>query len=252
MLESGGRRLLLAASGAVTAFVVLAGCQTMPGGNDAKVFNQQLEALIMAGHFSAHLGRKHLENVGSLANAALGPLGAEIMNGLSGLSDDLPAELRRKMQQDFASGRLCQLDGWQLSATECRLVAFAFLLRQSKSPVNSLPEASIARLERWGPRSGRTGEGVNLQSDGSSAFWFVVGDLEQHPYYVIYFGASPLKTMARGHRSLITAVIPKAQASRLFSVQDEVPVHLVDLLHGSKQLMGYFYAWPREDAAVRR
>ena len=62
---------------------------------------------------------------------------------------------------DFVRGDVCELNGWQLSVTECRLAAVAFLLRtkgrymeetavRAEGPLDHLPNMTIVQLERWG------------------------------------------------------------------------------------------------------
>lgn len=250
MLRVGRRGFLQAAGGLAAALAGFAAYRSMPGGGDAFAPNPQLEALIAAGDFSVELGGKHLQDLGLASKDVFESLHAEVMEGLAERSADLRRELNSKVVQDFAAGRVCRVDGWQLSATECRLAALAFLFKESggriaaptagdQSPLSGLPESSIAELVNWGPRFGFVGEGFNVQPSGSSALWFLFANLDQQPYE-IFFGASPLRTSVVGDKNLITATVTRGQVRRLTRKPAEVPIHLVSSIEGSKQLLGRF------------
>ena len=230
----------------------------MRGGGDAFAPNPQLEALIAAGDFSVELGGKHLQDLGLASNGTYEALHTEVMAGLPERSADLRRELSRKVVQDFAAGRVCRVDGWQLSATECRLAALAFLFKESggriaapalgdQSPLNGLPESPIAELVNWGPRRGFVREGFNVQPSGSSALWFLFANLDQQPYE-IFFGASPLRTSVVSDENLITATVTKGQVRRLTRKPSEVPIHLVSSIAGSKQLLGRFSVRAKDES----
>ena len=254
-MPSFGRRWFLQAAGGVAAAAAgFAVYRSIGSGEEGFALNPQLAALIAAGHFSTELGGKYLEDLGLASNGVFEALHAEMMEGLSELGTaDLHRELNRKVEQDFAAGDICRVDGWQLSATECRLAALAFLLKESgahvkmpaagdQDPLNVLSEASIAELVNWGPRFGFAGEEFNVQTSGSSALWFLFANLDQQPYE-IYFGASPLRTSLASGRNLITATVTKGQIQQFASKPDEIPIHLVNSAQGSKQLLGYFSVW---------
>lgn len=250
MLSASRRRFLLAAGVAAAAAAGVAVYRSMRVGGVGVHLHPQLEALIAAGNFSADLGAKYLENLGLLANAPFALLHDEVMDGLPKHSDRLLVEIAGKVERDFAEGRICRVDGWQLAATECRLAALAFLFQQAGgridappveegSPISELPEAAIAQLESWGPRSATVGEGFNVQPDGSSALWFRFAEMDPQSYEM-YFGANPLRTSVVPSRNLITATVTKGQVRQLTSKTGEIPVYLVNSAQGSKQLMGRF------------
>ena len=249
MLKASRRRFLQAAGGVAAAAAGFAVYRFICSGG-AVVFNPQLEALIAEGNFSADLGEKVLQDQAPRSGATFDALHAEVMNGLSERGADLRVEIGKKVERDFAEGRTCRVDGWQLSATECHLAALAFLFQEggghieapaagSDSPISGLPEKPIAELENWGPRFGTVGEGFNVQPSGDSALWFLFTEMDQQPYE-IYFGGRPLRTSVVGGRNLITATVTKGQMRRLASKPDEIPVHLVNSVQGSKQLLGHF------------
>ena len=261
MFSASRRRFLLAAGGITATAAGVAVYRSLRVGDVGAHLHPQLKALITAGHFSPDLGAKYLEDLGFLPHAPFALLHDEVMDGLPGRSDRLLVEIGGKVEQDFAEGRICRIDGWQLSATECRLAALAFLFQQAGGridapaaeelgPISELPEAAIAQLERWGPRSATVGEGFNVTPDGSSALWFRFAEIDPQPYE-IYFGASPLRTTLHPSRNLITATVTKRQVRRLTSEPGEIPIHLVNTAQGSKQLMGRFQVRPKSDESGR-
>ena len=77
-----------------------------------------------------------------------------------GEEGDIDSIIRGQILSDFVRGEVCELNGWQLSATECRLAAVAFLLRtkgrykeetavRAQGPLDHLPNMTIVQLERW-------------------------------------------------------------------------------------------------------
>lgn len=244
------RRLLLGAGGVVAA--ATAGVAVYRSMRVGVHLNPQLEALITAGIFSADLGAKYLEDLDQLANAPFALLHDEIMDGLPKRSDRLLVEIGGKVAQDFAEGRVCRVDGWVLAVTECRLAALAFLFLQAggridappavteeDGPIMELPEAGIAQIEKWGPRSATVGKAFNVQPNVSSTLWFLFAEMNPHPYE-IYIGAIPMRITVVSSRNLITATVPKKLVRQMTSKPADLPVHLVNSAMRSRQLLGYF------------
>ena len=174
------------------------------------------------------------------------------MRSLPDIRGDLHVGIRQKVQQDIDRGDLCQIDGWLLARTECQLAALAFLFRESggyiqepvaSGPLDDLRESFIAQIKGWGPQSGVSGEGFNLQPNGKSSMWFRFDEIDTHPY-AIYFGSEAARTSVHGDRNLITMSLTRGQVRQATSRQNEIPVHLVDLSQGSKQLIGIFQVQP--------
>ena len=69
--------------------------------------------------------------------------------------------------------------------------------------------------------------------------WFRFSNIGQHPYE-IYFGTNALRTVVSGDKNVITASTTAVQAERLTADSGEIPVHLVNLEQGSKQVSGLF------------
>lgn len=254
MFDLSRRSFLVTTGVAMAAAAVVTFYRFTPSDNPAVFFDRRLEELILDGNFSADLGEKYLEIENLKTHTALDILKVEVIRDLPDNGDDLRVGIRYMVEQDFAHGKLCQLEGWQLSKTECRLAAIAFLLRESgdyieytvtSGPLDGLRETFIAQVEGWGPQSGGPGEDFNLQANGKSALWFRFFMIDPHPYR-IYFGSAAARTSVHGDRNLITASLTRIQARQITSEWSIIPVHLVDLVQGNKQLVGYFHVSPRK------
>ena len=110
-----------------------------------------------------------------------------------------------------------------------------------------LPDGTIARVERWGPRSARLGEPFNVQPSGNSALWFVFQELDRDVDYKIYIGSQPLLTYVAVERGLVTASLTPKHSRQFESTQGKIPIHLVDPGRG-KQLIGHFVVTGGDDA----
>ena len=110
--------------------------------------------------------------------------------------------------------------------------------------LDRLPDATIARLERWGPRSSNVGEQFNVQPNGNSALWFQFVKLDRHVDYRIHIGSQPILTTVAVDRNLITASLTQKFSRQIVSTAGRLPIHLVDPLEG-KQLIGHFEILPR-------
>ena len=252
MLNVSRRKFLLVAGSATATAAVFSVYRSIPGDDLVTNPDQMFEEFIAAGHFSADLGEQYLEIMDKQTDTTFELLKTEMMNSLADISGGLQVGIRQRVQQDFVHGDFCQIDGWQLARTECQLAAIAFLFRESgglikepatKGPIDDLRVSFIAQVNGWGPQSGVSGEGFNLQPNGKSSMWFRFEEIDTHPY-AIYFGSEEARTSVHGDRNLITVSLSRGQVRQASSKQNEIPVHLVDLSRGSKQLIGFFHVQP--------
>lgn len=248
MLKVSRRQFLKVAGIATTTAAVFTVNRYVSGDDLVTRPDRLLERFISSGHFSADLGEKYLESMGMQTDKTFEHLQTEMMKPFLDIRGDLHVGIRQRVQQDFVQGNLCQIEGWQLARTECQLAAIAFLFRESggfieepatSGPLDDLQESFIAKVSRWGPKSGVSGEGFNLQPNGKSSMWFRFDEIETQPY-AIYFGSEAARTSVYGDRKLITASLTSGQVTQTTSRQNEIPVHLVDLSRGIKQLIGFF------------
>ena len=247
------RRQFLQIAGITTTTAAISTVNRFVSGDDLVTKPDRLfEEFISSGHFSADLGEKYLVSKGMQTDKTFEHLQTEMMKTFLDIEGDLHVEIRQRVQQDFDHGNLCQIEGWQLARTECQLAAIAFLFRESggyieepatSGPLDDLQESFIAKVSRWGPKTGEAGEGFNLQPNGKSSMWFLFDEIETHSY-AIYFGSEAARTSVHGDRNLITMSLTCGQVRQATSTQSEIPIYLVDLIKGSKQLIGFFLVQP--------
>jgi len=88
----------------------------------------------------------------------------------------IPQKLDSLIRDDFAGNRLFEIEGWQLSETECRLAALAASMGGFREPVTPAPlgpkQGEIVDVVAWGPQSTPVGEKFNEQLDGHCGLWF--------------------------------------------------------------------------------
>ena len=110
--------------------------------------------------------------------------------------------------------------------------------------LDHLPNAIVAELKRWGPRSSKVGEPFNVQPNGNSTLWFQFVKLDRHADYKIYIGSRAIPTSMVADRNLITAGVTPKHARLIVSTAGNIPIHLVHPFRG-KQLIGHFHVQPR-------
>ena len=210
------------------------------------------EALIVGGRYSPDLGEAYLGDRIPRNLQTYEGLIEETVRSLP--RGDLEADVARVIAADFATGRICDVNGWQLALIECRLAAIAYFYRanggrieedlQVKDPLDALPDADIAQVERWGPQSTPVGEPFNRQPDGDSAVWMRLAEVPEHNLYLVYLGTQIVRGRASRERKLITASLSAEQVKSLIAAPGEIPIHLVDPVKG-KQLVGHLAVRPR-------
>jgi hypothetical protein len=94
----------------------------------------------------------------------------------SGKQDtDIGQRLQQLSRQDFVADRVLDIEGWQLSETECQANALAASLQgftEALQAEKTAPiKADFVEVENWGPRSTIEGETFNEQPDGHSGIW---------------------------------------------------------------------------------
>ena len=241
----------IAGTFAVAGFVV----GRLTAGNEKEEFlDPRLEALVAAGTFSPILGATYLKDTGTPTISAYKLLIKETMRGLS--PNNLPSDIRNAIDNDFRQNNLCQLQGWQLSLTECRVAGIAFLYqhfgghveepRPPRGLLDRLPDATLAGIDRWGPTSTRVNEPFNRRPDGGSAIWMHLDDIPEHADYQIYFGSQAAASYVNREQLLLTGSLTAKQATPLLSQPGKIDVYLADALRG-KQFVGHIDVSPHPD-----
>jgi len=266
----------MAGVGGASAATGFAICRAVPALFAPVELSFEVKELLSSGDFSLDVGRKFLDLRGLGGGAAYRLLVEEVMEAIERLAacpsaayagqlsgnlqatesspprscrSDVRAQVRHLVALDFERGELCDVDGWQLSLTECRLAGLAFLFRQqggyvaqplpsSGDPLEPLPNWRVTEVGHWGPRSSLVNEPFNVQSDGYSALWFHVDEIDRYAYK-IYVGSFAARTVVNTKAKLISASLAPQHTQQVVSKAGEVAVHLVDPARG-KQLIGHF------------
>lgn len=205
-----------------------------------------------SGAFSPEVGQRFLALRGLSGESAYRLLTEQVIAAIP--SRNVHAEVSKQVAEDFRLGNVCDVDGWQLSLTECRLSGLAYLLRQQGyqvasptldpgDPVEHLPEWQVAKIGNWGPRSAVVDEPFNVQADGQSALWIHVDEIDRQPYKV-HVGAFVARTVINTQAKLISASFATEDVERMLAREGDLPVHLVDAVRG-KQLIGRFRVRPK-------
>ena len=157
---------------------------------------------------------------------------------------DLTQLLRERIRADFREDRICYLDSWYLSLTECRLAAAKYLKQTPPAAVSptpridltQLPEAQIRTVEAWGPVTTTRNTPFNPQPDGSSAFWMRARGADSA--IAVVLGDVELKTTTSD--SMVTADLSRELESEFLDRPGSYPLHLVNKEREVKQKVGDF------------
>lgn len=151
--------------------------------------------------------------------------------------DTLERRLRAAVETDFEEGRLCEVDGWQLSQTECDL---ALVFVQRFAPRDARPDAPveghIVTVEAWGPQSTERGQRFNQQSDGHSGIWFRAPGAPAWVQVVI--DGDPMPTFVNG--DVVTSGLHGGTQDRVLAEAGSYAIVLLDEMRGVVQPVGTF------------
>ena len=252
MASLSRRDFVLVASGAASAMAGFGVCRAVTLYSAPVAPSFALSQFLSSGTFSLELGQRYLASQDLEGEMAYRMLTEKITKAIP--DEDFPTGVAEQVALDFERGNLCDVNGWQLSVTECHMAGLTYLFRQqggyvaetnggSDNPLEHIPDWQIGEFGRWGPQSGFVNEPFNVQANGRSALWFHVAQIERLPYRM-YFGAYVARTVINPEKKLISASISAGEAQQLVSKVGEVPIHLVDPARG-KQLVGHFEVRPK-------
>tara|TARA_X000001036_G_scaffold423439_1_gene447365 strand:- start:548 stop:1627 length:1080 start_codon:yes stop_codon:yes gene_type:complete len=152
-------------------------------------------------------------------------------------------KLEELIISDFKNNKLCQIDDWSLSETECRIGAYSILSgikhQVSEDPINHYRDENLLGLVNWGPRKSEKGQSFNIQRNGWSSLWFTFDSVDNEKYQ-IFFGNQPMKTKVQQTRNRITASLHPTVAKSLTSQPGVTPIRLVDTRRATRQFIGNF------------
>ena len=248
LLKSAG----IAAAATATGFAVSRVAAT---DNSSELLKPDLEALIASGRYSPGLGDAYLDEGIPRNRQTYERLIEETVRSLP--RGDLEAGVARAMAADFEAGRVCEVAGWQLALTECRLAAIACLYRANggriedelheKHPLDALPDVDIAHVEGWSPHAAQVGVPFSRQFEGAPAVWLRLADIPEHSLYLVYLGSQVARARVNRKRKLIVARFSVEQVESLVATPGEIPIHLVDSVVG-KQFVGHLAVRARPEA----
>lgn len=152
----------------------------------------------------------------------------------------LEAALQSVIAADFREGRVEDVAGWQLSATECELAALAALEQDLVVPetydLEQWTEATLVEVRGWGPQGTTMGEVFNPQADGHAGIWIQADDA---PASIQFSFAGRLRATTV-FPDVITSGLAGDLLEEIIHVPGEYPVALVDTSRGLIQSLGTF------------
>lgn len=199
------RRLILksvqlALTGSVLTY--LPGCK-LSSLNSGQVASSPLLDLLSGYSDVSYAGPKCVESLGEQSQAAPSVLQRDLLGSLEiklkNMAGTFSTEegLARLIQADFVNGNVHEVDGWQLSHTECQAAALAASLQGFLKPVKtelaSPQEMDFVEIETWGPRKTMQGEPFNEQTDGHSGLWVKAKGIP--PETVLVFSGKPQRSV---------------------------------------------------------
>lgn len=157
--------------------------------------------------------------------------------------------------EDFRNNHLCNIDGWQLSQTEC-LLAAAFvsfdnyikpLIVTKQQNFQNASVENFLNITNWGPQKTLKNTVFNQQTDGHAGLWFAV-DNPPPNLKVVIDGKNEITFT---NESSITSGIHDLDELKLFlNKVGKSEVAIYDSINNRKQIIGYFEVLPIPEKLV--
>ena len=169
--------------------------------------------------------------------------------------EEVGLAVKLAIKNDFLKDKLCFVEGWRVTETECLLAAsYVSLPSHKKTEVVAVEETfSNARIEdfliveHWGPQSTIKGKKFNPQSDGHAGLWFIVEN--PIPNLVIYVNGRPEKTVTN-ERSLTSGIHDLEYLDSFLKTVGDSEVAIYDEIKHRKQIVGRFEVLPVPERLV--
>lgn len=147
------------------------------------------------------------------------------------------------IQSDYLAGRTLTVDEWQLSHTECELIALARLSGQISGEAIAVAEefSDFVEVDNWGPQSTCEGMPFNQQSDGHSGIWVSISE-GLTPATVLLFDGKVQQSHI--HEKALTSGLRGDYMDEVLSAPGDYPVELLDRSSGRRQRIGTFSVNP--------
>lgn len=198
-------------------------------------------------HDMSEMGKRYLAVEPSTQDELVARLLAALPNiaGLSSVTDaELSNSISQRIRQDFAEEKICAIEGWYLSLTECRLAALSSVLNRqvggttTTEPVgfSGAPEGAIVDVTKWGPQKTAYAVPFNVQSDGHSGMWFVADNPPRS--LVVYIDGKPFRTTIS--ERVFTVSIANEERDLLVRTAGQHAVFVYDKVRNIKQRIGDF------------
>ena len=166
-------------------------------------------------------------------------------------TDSLDEAITLALQQDFRAGDRVDIAGWQLTRTECLLLAAAATARGLRDPARTGPGElrfeDFATIERWGPDETIEGAMFNPTGDGRGGFWVRVADPVPGSTRLMLDGVELTTRFPAGG---VTASLEPAHMERVIAKPGMYPLLMVDTARNVAQRVGYLTVRPRPPAAI--
>ena len=155
--------------------------------------------------------------------------------------------LQQTLAEEYASGDVIELDGWQLATTELLLAAIAQQIQPPAANTDDdIRQAQIAEVSNWGPRQTTQGQAPNsFGQEGFTALWFDMQDVP--PWLEIAINGTRLRSDYREQRVLVATFQGNlAFQQQLFTTPGEHVITLHDDVAGLWQEIATFTVLPAE------
>ena len=162
----------------------------------------------------------------------------------------LELALLTSIENDFTEGERIDIAGWQLSRTECLLLAAAAaeqgLSEPQRSERGKLIFEDFAQIEHWGPEETIEGEIFNPIGNGRGGFWVRVADSVPGSTRLVLDGVELATHFEPG---VVTASLEPDYMEQVIAKPGMYPLLMVDTARNIAQKIGYLTVRPRPPAA---
>lgn len=195
-----------------------------------------------------------IEFVGPVCAAEIGssePL-ITLLESLQGTAEPtLEAALLTSIGNDFAEGQRLDIAGWQLSRSECLLLAAAAteqgLSEPQRTEQGELRFEQFAEIERWGPEETIEDRIFNPIGNGRGGFWVRVAAPVPGSTRLMLDGVLLATHFEPG---VVTASLEPDHMEEVIAQPGMYPLLMVDTARNIAQKVGYLTVRPRPPAAT--
>ncbi|RFF29186.1 hypothetical protein DZC52_13840 [Wenzhouxiangella sediminis] len=163
----------------------------------------------------------------------------------------LEAALLTRIASDFANGERLDIAGWQLSRTECLLLAAGAheqgMSEPRRTEQGELQFQQFAEIERWGPEETIEGRIFNPIGNGRGGFWIRVAEPVPGSTRLMLDGVLLATHFEPG---VVTASLEPDYMDEVIAKPGMYPLLMVDTARNIAQRVGYLTVRPRPPAAT--